>query len=476
VVSRASLAPIAGAKVQIVGTSNATTTGADGAYVLVATPDTYTVEASALDMGYATRQASAAVAAASTTQLDFKLNRVAVKTWDVSADYSITNGNPNGDWCYGRTDGDFILWDGTLYTDPGLTYGDRAMWWEAATQGASGYVMKLMRDVPQDLTGVGYPQYFDARQVILYPGANGQPSVVRWTAPLSGDIAIDARFSGQNVSPTVTDAHVRHNDEDVFSAPVSGFAGRPPSRGDAFGNSPVQLYSGILTVAAGDTIEFAIGFGSDFTGLYDQTGLAATIVGPDPSVTAVSRLADLKDLPDGKLVTINSDQVVTVASGTFADGSCYVEDPGRPCGIKIVLGSGVPGVARGDRIQFAGSMGTDDNDERFVNVTSITSKTGGEPLGSLGMANKAVVGSGITGLLVRVWGSVISKAGDGSYAAIDDGGGTRVRIALTGLTVPLTKSVDIGDYLGVTGVASIAADGSSQVIIRPRGDADIRIF
>lgn len=459
--SSRTLVPIAGARVQIEGTTEAAITGSDGAYALWAAPGTQTI--GVLAAGFAAKQETASVAAGTTTQLDFSLDAIASKTWDLAADFSIEKGNPNGDWSYGR--GEFVLWPETLFA---AEY-NRAIWWEEAYQGSTGFIFKLMQDVPQLAAG----QYVEPGQIIMYPGT-GERSVARWTAPLNGTITINAKFSGQNYFPTNTDVHVAHNGVDLFFADINGFAGTLPDRLDVFGTSPVQVYQGFVDVVAGDVIDFSVGYGANNNNYSDHTGVAVTIAGPDTSVATVTSLADLQGLPEGKLVAVTGDQVVTVASGTLVDGSCYVEDPERLCGMKIVLEPGVPAVALGDRIQFAGSIGIDSNDEPFVEVTSVTSKSSGTPLRPLGMANRTITAAS-GGLLVTVWGTVADKAADGSYVVIDDGSGAATKVALTGLSAPLTKTLNKGGYVGITGVVAVDDDGAG-LVVRPRRDADLAIY
>ncbi len=168
--------------------------------------------------------------------------------------------------------------------------------------------------------------------------------------------------------------------------------------------------------------------------------------------------------PDSDKLT----RVVTVASGTFTDGTCYIEEPNRVAGIKI-MGAG---VSLGDRVTLIGNMSTDANGERYVAVSSLTTQTSGIPLGALGMNNTAAVSRSVSGLLVKAWGKVTAKSG--GNLMVDDGCGVGVIVIITGLTTGITQTINVGNYVTITGVASLLKIGLSTLdVIRPRGSADI---
>lgn len=177
-------------------------------------------------------------------------------------------------------------------------------------------------------------------------------------------------------------------------------------------------------------------------------------------------IPEVKSLLDGTSVSISSAKVVTVGSGIFSDGSYYVEEPDRFAGLKVVDQSL---VGLGDRVTLSGVVETDYNGEKTLIVSHVDSRTSGEPIGVLGMTNKAFSGSG---LLVRVWGKVVEKTP--SYLRIDDGSGVPVRVAMDGLVTALTASPSIGQYISATGPAGMMSGGVSCV--RPAADSDIQVY
>jgi hypothetical protein len=104
-----------------------------------------------------------------------------------------------------------------------------------------------------------------SRQVCLHPGPNGEFSAAHWTAPGPGRVAVTARFTGLPASPATTDVHVLHRGRPLFDG-LLNMCGRTNS----------AAYSGRITVAAGDTIDFVVGYGNQ-TYASDTTGLEAGI-------------------------------------------------------------------------------------------------------------------------------------------------------------------------------------------------------
>lgn len=114
--------------------------------------------------------------------------------------------------------------------------------------------------------GTGATQsYFGATQptdlLNLYPGAVGEKSVVRWTAPRAGTAQVAGRFQGLDTTTTGV-AVVKNGATTLASGNVNGL-------GDQ------ATFSLTVAVAAGDTLEFQVSYNGDVQ--HDSTGLAATI-------------------------------------------------------------------------------------------------------------------------------------------------------------------------------------------------------
>jgi hypothetical protein len=108
--------------------------------------------------------------------------------------------------------------------------------------------------------------------VDIIPGATGTYAVARFFAPLSGPHRLSGKFLGleaafSDVPATRTDVHVLHNSTNsLFNEMV-------------IGQFTEKSFDVIVQLNAGDTVDFAVGYGSGFRGNFgDSTGLSATIV------------------------------------------------------------------------------------------------------------------------------------------------------------------------------------------------------
>jgi hypothetical protein len=98
----------------------------------------------------------------------------------------------------------------------------------------------------------------------LHPGPGGEQSTVRWTAPSAGTYQVKGRFQGIDTGGTTTNVRILHKGVQVQSGSVNGYGSQ-------------AAYDFSVTVAAGDTIDFVVDYGSNLTYNSDSTGLTATI-------------------------------------------------------------------------------------------------------------------------------------------------------------------------------------------------------
>jgi RHS repeat-associated protein len=99
----------------------------------------------------------------------------------------------------------------------------------------------------------------------LHPGAAGERSVVRWTAQRAGTYQIAGRFQGLDINGTTTDVAVVHNGAtNLFTGNVTGYGAQ-------------QAFAVTVTVQAGQTIDFRVGWGGNGNYGADSTGLTATV-------------------------------------------------------------------------------------------------------------------------------------------------------------------------------------------------------
>lgn len=173
------------------------------------------------------------------------------------ADFSATQNN--GAWKYGSK-----TISGTTFnafaSNANLFGGGLDSW-------SPGYCCPM---ITRNATGTTYtypgaPSVVQPSDVLnLHPGPTGDKAVVRWTAPAAGTYTIAGRFQGIDTAGTTTDVTILHNTTSIFSNNVNGY-----------GNQ--VTFSVTRTVAAGDTIDFQVGYGSNNSYGSDSTGLSATI-------------------------------------------------------------------------------------------------------------------------------------------------------------------------------------------------------
>ncbi len=180
--------------------------------------------------------------------------------YDPAASFSTTN-NPNGVWRYGwsqtlgsaftldtffqRLDGILPEWGGNLTRDgnPGIYHNDTGSAQTVAT-----------------LT-------MPAGSLAEHPGVGGQYALLRFTAPSSGTYSIAGSFSGFDFAgPTTTDVHVLVDGVSRFDGAIVGFG--PDSA------APFRVN---LPLVSGETVDFAVGTGSDGSFAFDMTGLATRV-------------------------------------------------------------------------------------------------------------------------------------------------------------------------------------------------------
>jgi hypothetical protein len=175
--------------------------------------------------------------------------------YDAVRDFSITS-NPNGVWSYGWKTGQTPF---TLYTVTDTT----------SVPGMSAWLKS--GSYPEDPTLA----HNDTQQTIcdltfcvppkllhLHPSINNEMSVIRWTAPSAGQFVIYGIVAGLDwAGPTTTDLRVIRDDtQHLMIIKVDSYA------------SPFTFHS-TQTLAAGETIDFMVDYGSNHNYYYDSTGV-----------------------------------------------------------------------------------------------------------------------------------------------------------------------------------------------------------
>ncbi len=377
VTDQASGSPIQNATVKALGTAVEAFTNAQGIYTLQLTPGTYTLEVSAAL--YAPQSAVVIVTDSGATN-NFSLTKVT--QWSLAGDWS-NSLNPSGAWTYGRYSTGLTTFQ--AHTVP-LDYYGVDLWrctdeQYSLTMGSPG--------ADADLDGILYPR----GTVTFIPGQGAERSGARWTAPYAATLRVTAIWSGRYYAgPTSSDVRVLKNActgiaSTLYQGSIAGFAGGGGH--PATGINSTAIWSGTVTVAKGDTVDFIAGIPSGGTRVGATAGIDATIMAAGSEVT-VSRLADLKAAQPGQFVTFTQPVAVSVPTGTFTNGYGFVQDEDRLLAMKIILNAGIPATISGERIVIEGVLGSDSNGDRTIYVTSILSREQGEPVRPLGTDNKTI--------------------------------------------------------------------------------------
>lgn len=109
----------------------------------------------------------------------------------------------------------------------------------------------------------------------LHPSCSGKVGVLRWTAPAGGTFTVTGLFQGIDTRNTTTDVHIRLDSvESLLDANINGFGAQAP-------------FVVTRTLAAGDTLDFVVGMGTDGGVSADSTGLAVSISTPSNIPSAI---------------------------------------------------------------------------------------------------------------------------------------------------------------------------------------------
>ena len=198
---------------------------------------------------------------------------------------------------------------------------------------------------------------------------------------------------------------------------------------------------------------------------------------------AAERIGLAKKAPDGATVA-PTDVIVTAVFGDYF----YAESADRVSGIRAYKAG--HGRSIGNKLSISGTIKTDTNGERYVDVQAIVPNGTGE-VAPLGMRNKWVGGGNwfydqpsgagqqgvkdgcglnTIGLLIRTSG--VARI-DANGLTVDDGSAGGVRVVAPGsVNLPANSS-----YVIVTGISSCEKSGSDIIpVIRIRTQSDIRVL
>jgi len=178
----------------------------------------------------------------------------AAADYDAVRDFSIVS-NPNGVWSYGWLSALGSPLNLYAVTDT-TTFAGLSAWLESGMMYAPPLVGH--NDTQSVICFLSFcvpPSYLQ-----LHPGPNKEVSVVRWTAPTSGNFFLQGAVVGLDHYSTTNLYLVLNSNNNLFSATIDGY------------KSPLFFHH-VLTMSAGDTLDFAVEVGQDGTYFNDSTGI-----------------------------------------------------------------------------------------------------------------------------------------------------------------------------------------------------------
>ncbi len=183
--------------------------------------------------------------------------------YDAAADFSLTNGNPNGVWTYGyrpSTPGSAL----TVFPNSAVQPNGLSAWFDAAYNplGTPSFAANLTAS-PVYGAGMTWPP----GRLSFHPSPI-HDAVLRWTSPSRGEWDISALFIGMDGGTTNVTV-IRGEGDVLYTATRSGNGG----------NAGPFVAKMVLDV--GETIEFVVNNAGSF--YYDTTGLEVIISGGCPA-------------------------------------------------------------------------------------------------------------------------------------------------------------------------------------------------
>jgi hypothetical protein len=187
--------------------------------------------------------------------------------YDAADDFSASE-NPNGVWSYGFIPAPGPYTDLTLYDQPVQESG-LDVWRHSVVQ-SLGAPSMAHNGTPDTINVLDLT--IEPGELLIHPGEQGQEATVRFTAPSNEDLLVEAAFivaDPPGGCTTTVDVHVRKNGVSLFDGYVDGNVSAQDSE---------QLIT-IVSVAAGDVVDFVAGYGNGNFGC-DNTQLEASLSTP----------------------------------------------------------------------------------------------------------------------------------------------------------------------------------------------------
>jgi len=218
----------------------------------------------------------------------------AATSYDAFSDFSISNGNPNGVWSYGKTD--TLAGNFTIFTDIQTSLVPGVQYWQSGVSQDPGVAKNITGSDIVIQWGWPFITWPGNDYLSLHGGPNFEFAVLRWTAPNSGVFTVNADFQALNTFPTRSDIYVLRNNVPIFSSWIN-----------LNGHGDAENFSANLTIQSGDTVDFVVGLGDFYCA--NSTGLKAIITYDMPIVVDM----DIKPGSHPNSINLGSNGVIPVA-------------------------------------------------------------------------------------------------------------------------------------------------------------------
>lgn len=139
----------------------------------------------------------------------------------------------------------------------------------------------------------------------LHPGSSGEYAIARWTAPAQGNYSIATTMARGNwaLCSASVDMLVFQNGRLLYSGLLTKY-------------DVPQSYSGTVSLRPGDTIDFAVGYGSERNFACDSTKVVASVTQIAPTLTGLS-LSCPSSVSGGAIISCTT-------TATYDDGSSKI--------------------------------------------------------------------------------------------------------------------------------------------------------
>jgi Immunoglobulin I-set domain len=219
---------------------------------------------------------------ASLTILLPNLPIIATNVYNAETAFSISNGNPNGNWSY--TWSSSLDSTQTLYAITQTQSIAQTSWTEGWTFTSGAVPIPLVAaNTTESQLGIWPPETLG-----FHPGYDGEFSHVVWTAPYTGNYSVNVNF-------TMLDSG--NTEVYVVQRPAGG-APVHLANGNVTAASRNYSYSGTLTLNAGDQIDFAVGWGNG--SLEPDTTALSPVISPVNVFPTIPPVLQIASLPGGQ--------------------------------------------------------------------------------------------------------------------------------------------------------------------------------